>query len=179
MRRIVIFFFWLIACIAVPREESPLIVAARSGDAAEVQRLAKAGSDPNAPWGEYGWTPLMHAIHKNQIASVGALLDAGADPNRAEPGAMTPLMMAAGYGQTETVRLLMRRGADPKVADHHGETALDYALAGEADIDDFTFFRCQDATVRALIAAGAPPRASTWALRAAKFKRCESAALVR
>src|SRR5258708_3394493 len=75
-----------------------VIVAARNGDAAQIRALAARGADVNERAGVNGWTPLEHAIHKNQLGSVQALLDAGADPNAASPGGMTPLIMAAGYG---------------------------------------------------------------------------------
>jgi hypothetical protein len=179
MRYIVVFFFYLLtACFAAPRDQSPLIAAARAGDVAAVRRLA-AGGNANEAGGVNGWPVLMHAIHKNQLGSLAALLDAGADPNRADPRGLTPLMMAAGYGRTDMVKLLMARGADARTTDRDGETALDYALAGTLDIDELTIFSCQDSTVRALLAAGAPPHAQRGRIRAAKLKRCESAALVR
>jgi ankyrin repeat protein len=178
MKRLVILLFWLIACVAAPHEESPLILAARAGDVAAVRRLA-AGGHANDAGGVNGWPVLMHAIHKNQLGSVAALLDAGADPNRANPRGLTPLMMAASYGRADMVKLLMQRGADPRTTDRDNETALDYALAGSLDIDELTVFSCQDSTVRALLAGGAPPHAQLGRIRAAKLKRCESASLVR
>jgi ankyrin repeat protein len=60
---------------------SPLITAAREGDAARIAQLIASGADVNQRGGVNDWTPLMHAVHKNQIASVRALLDAGADVN--------------------------------------------------------------------------------------------------
>ena len=148
---------------------SSLVGAVRDGDVAAVRRMLADGADPNAPEGVNDWTPLMHAVHKNQIGSVAALLDGHADPNRAVNGG-TPLMMAAGYGYTPIVRLLLSRGADPRVRDLDGDTALDYAVAGMIDIDGFTFFSCQDETARLLLAADpAQPRGRSWW---AKVKRC-------
>jgi hypothetical protein len=175
MKRLMVLMFWLIACFAAPPAESPLILAARAGDVAEIRRLAANKADPNESGGVNAWPPLMHAIHKAEIASVDALLDVHADPNRAAPSGETPLMMAAGYGYTDIVELLLKRGADPRITDRKGESALDWALAGTTDIDDFTFFRCQDSTVRALLNAGAPARASRMSLRWAKLKRCQAA----
>jgi microcompartment protein CcmK/EutM len=157
---------------------SSLTGAAREGDVTAVRQMLARGADPNAPDGVNDWTPLMHAIHKNQLGSVQALLDGGADPNRAVNGE-TPLMMAAGYGYTSIVRLLLSRGANPRQLNGDGETAVDYAIVGTADIDRFTFFRCDDDTVRALVAANAPrtvrPRSRKWGA----FKRCESVGLLR
>ena len=48
------------------------IGAVRSGDVVEVRRMLANGADPNEPEGVNDWTPLMHAIHKNQPGSVAA-----------------------------------------------------------------------------------------------------------
>jgi hypothetical protein len=160
----------LIACNQRPAAETSLIAAARAGDAAMVARLAKEGANPNQRGGVNDWPALMHAVHKHQLASAAALLDAGADPNAGNPRGYTPLMMAAGYGHTDMVRLLLSRGATPRIADAAGANALDYARDGVNDIDGFTLFRCQDDTVRALLAAdpSLPQGKSWWA----RVKRC-------
>ncbi len=76
-------FFALVACAVLlagcftePRDMPPLVAAARNGDAATVCEIVKGGADPNAAYGALNWTPLKHAIYKNQIGSVKALLDA-------------------------------------------------------------------------------------------------------
>jgi ankyrin repeat protein len=60
---------------------SPLIVAARDGDTAHMAELIAAGADVNQRGGVNNWTPLMHAVHKNQRDAVRVLIDAGADIN--------------------------------------------------------------------------------------------------
>jgi ankyrin repeat protein len=127
-----------------------IIVAARNGDAAQIRALAARGADVNERAGVNGWTPLEHAIHKNQLASVQALLDAGADPNAASPGGTTPLIMAAGYGYTPIVELLLHNRANPRLTDGKGNNALDAAMSGTGDIDRFTLLDCQKPTVAAL-----------------------------
>jgi ankyrin repeat protein len=161
----------LTACGYSPsRLDSPLISAARSGDAARVTQLVKQGADPNQHTDVNGWPALLHAVHKHQLATAAALLDAGADPNRGDPHGYTPLMMAAGYGDTDMVKLLLARGASPRVADDRGATPLDYARDGINDIDRFTLLRCQDDAARALLAADpAQPRGKSWW---ARVKRC-------
>ncbi len=149
--------------------------AARAGDVTAVRQLAAHGADPNAIAGQNNWTPLLHAIHKHQNASVAALIDVGADPNRGSSDGTTPLMMAAGYGYDDTVQLLLRRGANPALKSPGGETALDWALAGTADIDRFTFFDCQDSTVRLLRGAAPSVAPAAAARRWAKIKRCGAA----
>lgn len=122
---------------------TPLIGAAREGDAGEIGRLLRAGADPNLRGGVNDWTPLMHAIHKNRLGSVKALIAGGAGVNAASSIGETPLMMAAGYGNTPAVELLLASGADPRRKDHDGKTALDYAVAGVPDIDEFTAGKCR------------------------------------
>jgi hypothetical protein len=157
---------------------SGFIDAVRSGDVATVRQMLAKGADPNEAEGINDWTPLMHAVHKNQLGSVEALLDGHADPNRAV-NSMTPLMMASGYGYTPIVRLLLARGADPRLRDLDGWTAVDYAVQGMTDIDRFTFFSCQDDTIRALIAGHAPREINPRWRRWGKIKGCSAVSLLR
>jgi len=157
---------------------SSLVGAVRDGDVAAIRRMLADGADPNAPEGVNDWTPLIHAVHKNQLGSVAALLDGHADPNRAVNGG-TPLMWAAGYGYTPIVRLLLSRGADPRIRDLDGDTAMDWAVAGMIDIDRFTFFSCQDDTVRALLAAKAPRTVTQRSRRWGRLKGCAAVSLLR
>jgi len=175
----------LAGCFARQRDMPPLVAAAREGNAAAVREIVRSGADPNAAYGSLNWSPLMHAIHKNQIGSVTALLDSGADVNRTgdyetEPRTkqlnVTPLMMAAGYGNTPIVELLLQRGADPAPVDGDGHRALDYALAGT--LYHSSFLECQERIVRALIAAHAPTDIRSDARRLASLKRCDGLALL-
>ncbi len=75
-------FFCLLTAACRPGPPiSPLIAAAREGDAAGIAALVKSGADVNERGGVNDWTPLMHAVHTNRPASVRALIDAGADVN--------------------------------------------------------------------------------------------------
>ena len=142
-------FCLLIGCGMPPG--NPLIAAARSGDTRAIVKLLASGADINERWGVNGWTPLMHAIHKNQKASVAALLAGGADPNARGNGGITALMMAAGYGYADIVRLLLDKGADPYAENGEGDNALVMAVGGVPDIDKFTIGKCQAAAVAALL----------------------------
>jgi hypothetical protein len=139
----------LIGCTIQP--DNPLIGAARSGDTPTIVKLLARGADANQRWGVNGWTPLMHAIHKNQKASVEALLAGGADPNARGNQGMTALMMAAGYGYTDIVQLLLDKGVDPYAETPDGDNALVMAVGGVPDIDKFTVGKCQAQTVAALL----------------------------
>src|ERR1043165_8812923 len=147
MRHALIALLLFIAGGAHFSNEPSLILAARSGDAATVTRMLKAGADPNMRAGVNDWPALMHAVHKNQLAIAAALLDAGADPNRGYPHDYTPLMMAAAYGQADMVRLLVSRGADTRVVNWEGARAIDLAYEGVFDVDAFTFFRSEERRV--------------------------------
>ena len=134
---------------ATPSER--LAAAARDGDAVTVHSLAASGTDPNAPAGANGWTPLLHAVHTRSRAGARALLEAGADPDRPGSGGQRPLLMAAAYGDAAMVALLLDAGADPRLGGQGWHNALEAALTGSLDIDGFTFSRCQPGTVRVLL----------------------------
>ena len=140
---------WLAGCNMQPND--PLIGAARSGDTQTLKTLLAGGANPNRRWGVNNWTPLMHAIHKNQKASVEVLIDAGADMNARCGDGVTALMMAAGYGYADIVTVLLDHGADIHAETSGGDNALTMAVGGVPDIDKFTVGKCQTATVAALL----------------------------
>jgi hypothetical protein len=128
-----------------------LASAARAGDTATIRTLAEAGHDVNAfDPGLNHWTPLIHAIHKNQLAAVDALIAAHADVNRAAPGGMTPLRQAVGNGQAQIVRRLLAAGADLR---RDGPELLALAISGGAltDIENPILGRCNGDVLRALL----------------------------
>jgi ankyrin repeat protein len=127
-----------------------LILSARAGSVPAVEALLRHGADPNLRGGVNGWTPLMHAIHKNQLGAAQALLDGGAQVDSRGRSGETALMTAAGYGYTPIVELLLERGANPRAATPDGYNVLAAALGGVPDIDRFTLGSCQAATVRVL-----------------------------
>jgi len=158
-----------------------LVWAARTGDAAAIVRLAAIGVDLDVPdVNRNHWTPLQHAVHKQQAGSVGVLLIWGASPDATNPGNTTPLFMAADSEDTTIVRLLLDAGADVNTIGPGGRTPLTQALSGGAlwDITDGPIFGgCRTETVRTLLAANAQrtPRTKAWnaAIWWARVHDCE------
>ena len=103
--------------------------ATRTGRTDAIAELARAGADPELhDSGPNGWTPLLHAVHKNQLGSVRALLAAGARVDSRGDNGLTPLMLAAAQGETEIVEELLAAGADPRLQGPIGWTALEQAV---------------------------------------------------
>ena len=91
----------------------PLQLAAMNGNAAMLERLIKAGADPNAPLTPNGDTALMMAARTGKTDAIKVLLDNGAQVNTKETwGGTTALMWAAAERHSEAVRMLVYNGAD-------------------------------------------------------------------
>jgi ankyrin repeat protein len=130
-----------------------LMWAARAGALDAMAALIDGGANLDARDTRNGWTPLLHAVHKQQAGAVQLLLERGADPN-ARTEALTPLLMAAADPDPELVTLLLRHGADPRARGYGGATALSQAVSGGAlsDIERPLLGGCRTQTVRALLA---------------------------
>src|SRR5438093_11595099 len=75
---------------------TPLQLAAVNGNPAMIERLIKAGADPNAPLTKYGDAALMMAARTGKPDAIKVLLDNGAQINATETwGGTTALMWAA------------------------------------------------------------------------------------
>lgn len=129
--------------------ETPLQLAAATGDAARVALLAAAGGDVNAA-DSSGRTSLYGAAWEGQVALVEILLAAGARASGVPPSqrgdapTSTPLHAAAWQGQAAVARLLIAHGAAVDARDSDGSTPLHKAVwQGHAEV------------VRHLLAAGA------------------------
>jgi ankyrin repeat protein len=120
---------------------TPLIRAAKAGDAASVQLLLAHGAKADLP-NSLGITPLMAAAgigsttidirarFRNEqkcIASAKLLLAAGVDVNAANNNGQTALHGAAQSGWNSFVQLLADNGAVITAKDHFGSTPLDIA----------------------------------------------------
>jgi ankyrin repeat protein len=126
---------------------SPLVQAAKAGDAATVRRLlATPGVPVNAAEAD-GTTALHWAVQHGQPDVVKALIRARAEVNRNNRYGVAPLWLAATNGDDATVELLLRAGADARMTrGDSGESVLmTAAMAGAPGV------------VQRLLAYGADP----------------------
>jgi len=92
---------------------TPLQLAAINGSAPMLEKLIKAGADPNAPLSGTGDSALMLAARTGKTDALNALLESGANVNAKESwGGTTPLMWAVSERHADAVRVLIDRGAD-------------------------------------------------------------------
>jgi ankyrin repeat protein len=128
---------------------TPLLLAARNGDLATVQRELAAGANNvdqrlkngmtslmlasakghGTAKGYLQTTPLLSAVTGDQVATARVLLASGAGVNDRGEHGVTPLMTAAANGNAELISLLLQYGADPRLKVQDGATAADVAIA--------------------------------------------------
>jgi ankyrin repeat protein len=95
---------------------TPVMMAARNGEAAILKLLLDAGGNAHAP-NANGTTPLMFAAAGGKVDAVRLLVDRGADVDaRDTTNGQTALMFAAAQGRSEVIRLLAERNADVNAA---------------------------------------------------------------
>ncbi len=130
---------------------TPMLRAAKAGDAQVIQALLAKNADPKIPT-KFGITPLMAAAglgtkeedttarkktEAEAIASIKLCLDAGVDVNAADNQGDTALHGAAQKGWDQVVQFLVDHGAKLDVKDKKGHTPLDAAngLMGNGGFD--------------------------------------------
>jgi ankyrin repeat protein len=92
---------------------TPMQMAATNGSALMIEKLIKAGVNPNAQLSKFGDTALMLAARTGKPAAVKVLLDNGAQVNAVETwGGTTALMWAVSERNLDAVKLLLAHGAD-------------------------------------------------------------------
>ena len=107
-------------------DESPLMLAALSGELALCRLLIGKNADVN----KTGWAPLHYAATNGHLEVMNLLLEENAYIDAASPNGSTPLMMAALYGTPSAVKLLLEAGADPMLKNIQGLSAIDFANRG-------------------------------------------------
>jgi ankyrin repeat protein len=113
---------------------TPLVDAARAGQAAACALLLRHGADVHAHDCHVS-TPAHEASRaggQGGADALSVLLDAGARLDALNKHRQTPLMLAAGAGALDAVRALLAAGAEAvKPQDGHGNTALMHAIIGK------------------------------------------------
>jgi ankyrin repeat protein len=124
---------------------TPLMRAARFGDAPAMRVLIDAGADVSKQQkngttallfasgvgfriGDGGFARTDKGTEEDAIAAIKLFLDAGADVNQSTNTGETPLHAAAARDGGQIVRYLVSRGAKLDAKDKSGRTALDVAM---------------------------------------------------
>jgi ankyrin repeat protein len=108
-----------------PSLNAQLLVAARQGNLAQVERSLDAGAAPGSR-NRLGKTALLLAAEKGNLPIVEAMLKRGADVNQASLEGVTPLMAAAYVGAAPVVKQLLTACAH-RPARPHEQTGDRYA----------------------------------------------------
>lgn len=103
--------------------DTPLIVASRSGHEETVKVLLEKGADVGATNNSRA-NSVSAAAEAGHIKALRILLDAGAALDNRNQDGLTPLALASLRGHADVVRLLLDEGADLKARGNAGETAL-------------------------------------------------------
>lgn len=103
--------------------KTALMVAARNGDRARVEKLIGRGADVNQA-NNNGGSPIMYAALSGDPGTVSLLLRHGADAGSPAKNGWTALMIASAKGYVEIARILLRHGTDPNQPDVYSWTPL-------------------------------------------------------
>jgi len=90
---------------------TPLMLAVRDGEGAQLKTLLKKGADLNAK-DPYGWTALIYAVTREDESAVKSLLNSnGIDVDAKDKGGSTALIHAAQQRKASIVKRLIDSGA--------------------------------------------------------------------
>jgi RNA polymerase sigma factor (sigma-70 family) len=143
-------------------EKVRLLIAARTGNIAEVKRLLERNLyliNTNVNSQEYkanvypgvvpGYTALHEAAMNGDLALVRLLLNFGANPNARTGGGITPLHLAVQIHQHAIITMLLAHGANANAALSNGQTSLHWA-AMRGDGESANILLAYGASVNAL-----------------------------
>ncbi|WP_085314689.1 ankyrin repeat domain-containing protein [Derxia lacustris] len=108
----------------IENKTTPVMRAARLGDAAMTAALVNAGADLDARNAD-GNNALWLACFANDPATIEVLVEGGVDVDNQNDNGATCLMYAASAGKTEAVVQLLKAGADVLLKSADDYTALD------------------------------------------------------
>jgi ankyrin repeat protein len=111
---------------ALPNGTTPLMHAARVGDAEGVRELLNRGADP-ALMNTDNNGALWFACFADSEGCVAELINAGAPLDSQNVNGATALIYCASAGKTPLVRLLLEAGANPELMTLDDFTALELA----------------------------------------------------
>lgn len=178
--RFLLCFSLICPCVvsAFPASKAPLGAAAQStvvldatrkADPIQLEKSLNAGANPDIRT-KNGVTPLMIASYNGYLSIARLLLRFGANPSLAtvanvdfnfgklltnKNSKTTALMMAAYIGKLEMVLALIKGGADVNMQDSDGQTALIYAILGDAHWPHKPLDPVRKKIILALLDAGA------------------------
>jgi len=113
----------------------PLQLAAINGSASMIDRLLKAGADPNTSLTPAGDSALMMAARTGAAGALRVLMEAGANVNAKESwGGTTALMWAVSEGHTEAATLLLGAGADVNARSNYVAAANGRGFEGRTPV---------------------------------------------
>ncbi len=126
-RKYFITALFLAASPAAFAECNNLFDCIQSNDTTTLEKLLKAGANPNAT-NNFGNTPLNVAAFYGRREACGMLIRFGAVVDSVNPQGQTPLIAASSdYGSLETVSFLLQAGANPNHRMSNGDTAINRA----------------------------------------------------
>jgi ankyrin repeat protein len=116
---------------------TPLQLAALNGSAPMIEKLIKAGAEPNAPLTSFGDTPLMMAARTGKTDALNVLIESGANVNAKETwGGTTPLMWAVSERHPDAVKVLLDHGADVHARSNFVAAANGRGFEGRTPVKD-------------------------------------------
>ncbi|MFY9221343.1 MAG: ankyrin repeat domain-containing protein [Blastocatellia bacterium] len=92
-----------------------------------VTTLLKNGANVNTA-NDYGWTPIMEAVIKDDFETLKVLINYGADVNVITNQGWTPLMWAIKRSNLDIVKYLLNNKADTNMLTENGKTALHISI---------------------------------------------------